>query len=94
MKNKILFLTSCILIVLCTSCNEKSLQNNEKKYYDGTDLADILNKCDGHAVVVRTGRNPANFDFCEYEVLIKDDSNTFFKFSGTDLGIKIGDTLK
>jgi hypothetical protein len=87
MKTKTSFLVKVFFLLFVVygiySCDDNN--NN---------MDEVLNQCEGHAVVIAKGYNEGDYDYCKYYILIRDDKNKVYEYHGTNYEVSIGDTLK
>ena len=90
-KLRIIQLLSLLLIVTMSSCDNTPSKTPDSKYLN---LGELLQDCNGHAIVRAKGINEGNFDHCKHYLIIIDDSSNCFEYVGAKYDAEVGDTLK
>ena len=65
----------------------------DSEYKTYTNLSEVLDKCEGYAIVVSTAYNAGYMTSHRNFIVIKDSNNKIYEYQGKDYGVKKGDTL-
>jgi quercetin dioxygenase-like cupin family protein len=79
-----------LLAFIFLSCSHPS---NEVDKYKYTDIVELLNACEGYAVVISKGQNNGYHKAFRHWIIIKDGDGNVYEYDGAEYNVENGDTL-